>query len=92
MEYVIVFSLWSLGYGIYAFRRSGDVAERNREFIESGKETYFEQRRSWQAYGTTPVTDAGEVRRRGRREIILGSIGLFVVVPAFYFIDHLVRP
>lgn len=89
MTYVIVFSLISLGIGLHAISRPDEIAERNREFIESGRETHFEQRRAWKAYNSTPPSEAGEVRRRGRREIIWGLVGLFVIAPAFYFLDYL---
>ena len=86
MIYALLFGLLSIGYGIWAMRRPKKIAEQNREFIESGKETYFEQRRSWEAYGSTPSTDSGEIYRRGRKEIILG-IMLVTVAALFYFLD-----
>lgn len=85
---IVTFSLISLGYGIYAMSRSGAIAERNRELIDSGREEYFEQRRAWEAYNSTPPSEAGSVRQRGRREIIWGLVGL-AGAAAIYFIDYL---
>ncbi|MBA3942328.1 MAG: hypothetical protein C0520_14070 [Sphingopyxis sp.] len=86
MFYVLIFSLFSIGYGLWAMRHPNEIAEQNREFIESGKEVYFEQRRSWEAYGNTPVTDSGEVYRRGRKEILFGLLGL-ILAALLYFLD-----
>ncbi|ATP17058.1 MULTISPECIES: hypothetical protein [Sphingobium] len=85
MAFLVAISLFSIGYGVYAMICSGRIAEQNAAFIASGEETYFEQRRSWQAYGTTPPDDMAAVRKRGRREIIIGAIGLIVAALFTYF-------
>ncbi|WP_298399634.1 hypothetical protein [Sphingobium sp.] len=85
MWFVATMSLWSIGYGIYAMVRADRVAEQNQAFIASGKESYFEQRREWKAYGTTPPSDSATVRKRGRREIIIGMIGLIAAASFTYF-------
>jgi hypothetical protein len=60
--------------GVISLRRPAATAERNREFIDSGKETYFEQRRAWKAYPwTRPSTDARKVKRIGWLLIVVGS-------------------
>jgi len=46
MEILIVFSFMAIGYGLWARRRTVQIARENKRFIESGEETYFEQRRS----------------------------------------------
>lgn len=85
MWFVIAMSLWSIGYGIYAMIRANQVAQGNAAFIASGKETYFEQRREWSTYGTTPPTDIATVRKKGRREILVGAFGLIVATTFTYF-------
>ena len=87
MEYAIVFGLISLGYGAFAMSNAPKIAESNRDFIDSGRESYFEQRRAWKAYGTTPSTSPELVRRKGRREVIWGLILLFIAAPALYFLE-----
>ena len=87
MIYVLTFSLLSLGYGVWAILHPVEIAQRNEEFLASGTEAYFEQRRSWKAYGTTPSTSAAEITRRGRREIIFGVLGLCVAA-VFYAFDQ----
>ena len=87
MEYAIVFGLISLGYGAYAMNNAPKIAESNRDFIDSGRESYFEQRREWKAYGKTPSTSPDLVRRKGRREVIWGLILLFIAAPALYFLE-----
>ena len=54
----------NIAFATFALWRPKATAEANRTFIESGEETYFEQRRAWKAYGTTPETDPDRVRRR----------------------------
>ncbi len=50
--------------GLYAIWRSGTVARRNQDYIDSGRETYFEERRAWKFYGAPP-TDPERVKRLG---------------------------
>ena len=85
MWFIILFSLLSIGYGIWAMLHPRTIAERNEQFVASGEEAYFEQRRAWKAYGTTPPTDAAEVTRRGRREIIWGVLGLILAAVIYLF-------
>ena len=87
MIWVVLFvSLYSLGYGLWAMLRPRKIAQQNEQFIASGEEAYFEQRRAWEAYGTTPPSNPAEVRRRGRWQIICGVIGL-TGVAAYYLSD-----
>ena len=50
--------------GLYAIRRAGAVARRNQDYIDSGRETYFEEHRAWKFYGA-PSTDPERIRRLG---------------------------
>jgi hypothetical protein len=70
----------NIGYAIYAWRKPDKVARRNCEFIESGEEAYFEQRRSWEAYGTTPETDPGHLKAHATRVIVLNGAALLVLL------------
>ncbi|QGP79453.1 hypothetical protein [Sphingobium sp. CAP-1] len=85
MWVVVILSLWSVGYGIYAMIRSDKLARDNAAFIASGKESYFEQRRAWKAYDTTPPSDVATVRKKGRKEILAGMIGLIAAAAFTYF-------
>ena len=85
MWIVVTMSLWSIGYGIYAMVRADRVAQENAAFIASGQENYFEQRREWKAYGTTPPSDSATVRKKGRKEILIGVVGLVVAASFTYF-------
>ena len=60
------------------------TAAANKAFIESGKETYFEQRRAWKAYGTTPETDPDRLKRKAWRLLYfnLGLIGFAALLDA----------
>lgn len=87
MIYLIVFSLVSVVYGVWSMLRPVKIARANKEFIDSGEETYFEQRRSWAAYGTTPPTEPAEIARRGQKEIAFGILGL-ILAAVFYAIDQ----
>lgn len=59
--------------GLAAVFRADTIAQRSRKFVDSGKELYFEQRRSWDAYPwTRPPTDAGQVKRIGWIFVALG--------------------
>jgi hypothetical protein len=60
------------------------TAAANKAFIESGKETYFEQRRAWKAYGTTPETDPERLKRKAWRLLYfnLGMIGFAALIDA----------
>lgn len=80
--FVAVSGAVSTVYGLYAMSRPAEVARRNAAFIDSGKEAYFEQRRSWKAYGTMPPRDAAGVRRAGLKELIAG---LVMLAAAFIF-------
>lgn len=88
MIFVIGISLLLLVYGLYAMLKPVKIATENSEFIESGREDFFEQRRSWKAYNSTPPVNVNDVRRKGRRQIILGLIGLFLVSPFIYFLEQ----
>ncbi|GBH31908.1 hypothetical protein [Sphingobium xenophagum] len=85
MWFVVAMSLCSIGYGAHAMIRSEQVARKNAAFIASGKESYFEQRREWQAYGTTPPADEATVRTKGHKEILAGMIGLIAAAAFTYF-------
>lgn len=85
MWFVVTMSLWSIGYGIYAVVRADRIAQENATFIANGEEGYFEQRRAWKAYGTTPPSDSATVRKKGRKEIMIGVIGLIVAASFTYF-------
>lgn len=60
----------------YAWARPEKVAHKNHTFVESGKEAYFEQRRAWKAYGTTPEADPGRLRRNAPRIIAVNLLML----------------
>ncbi|AMK24566.1 MULTISPECIES: hypothetical protein [unclassified Sphingobium] len=85
MWFVVAMSFCSIGYGIYAVVRADRVAQGNAAFIASGEESYFEQRRGWKAYGTIPPSDSATVRKKGRKEIMIGVIGLVVAASFTYF-------
>jgi hypothetical protein len=70
----IALSLHFVSSGLYALWRAEAIAAKNRALIESGRELYFEQRRAWHAYGTTPPSTADEVRRGGRKALIGGIL------------------
>lgn len=78
--FVVPVVVANIGYAIYAWHKPGIVAEQNRKFIESGEEAYFEQRRSWQAYGTTPETDPGRLKSRAVRVVLLNAAALLVLL------------
>lgn len=85
--YLLILGLTSIGYGIYAFLHSSQIAEKNRIHIESGQERYFEERRSWATYNSTPPADETSVRRRGVREIWIGVAAL-ILSAIFYCLGH----
>jgi hypothetical protein len=70
-----------IAVGAYAMICADRIAKRNRDHIDSGKELYFEERRSWEAYGTRPKTDPKLVRRGG---LILIGLGLVPFVEAAF--------
>ncbi len=76
--YLAVSAVFTIGGGLYALLRSPKIADRNREYIASGEETYFEERRSWEHYGAPP-TDPNSVRRGGYIAIAFGTAGLLLV-------------
>jgi hypothetical protein len=70
-----------IGGGLYAIVRSRHVATRNRAHIESGEETYFEERRVWEHYGRPP-TDP-DLIRRGGWHMLLGGGGVLLTYSLF---------
>jgi hypothetical protein len=72
--------------GVRMWLHSRQVAEKNRQFIESGKETYFEQRRSWEAYGRTPPTDAESVRTQGRKLVVFNAVAITFGLMLWWFL------
>lgn len=77
--YFVVTGVGLFVVGVYTLLRSDKIAEKNKALIESGKETYFEERRSWKAYGTEPKTEPKLVRRNG---LLLIGVGLLQLVAA----------
>lgn len=63
----------------YAWVRPEKVAHKNRAFVESGKEAYFEQRRAWKVYGTTLETDPGRLRRHAPKIIAVNLLMLAIL-------------
>jgi hypothetical protein len=78
--FVVFVGALNIGYGLYAMVPSFEVARRNAAFIDSGKEAYLEQRRSWKVYGTTPPRNAIDVRRGGRKELLAGIVMLAIAL------------
>jgi hypothetical protein len=72
------------GAGLLAILRPNHLARRNRETVnsvESGHETYFEQRRAWQHYPSSrPETDPNRVRRFGWLSLVLGIAAIALSV------------
>jgi hypothetical protein len=71
----------NIAYAAVALRRPQATADANRAFIESGKESYFEQRRAWKAYGTTPETDPNRVQRRAIQVVTINLLLIATVAP-----------
>ncbi|MCC4255366.1 MULTISPECIES: hypothetical protein [Sphingobium] len=85
MWMLTLMGLFSAGYGLFAMMRSATVARKNAAFIDSGKEVFFEQRRSWKAFGTTPPRDAAGVYRAGRKEFLAGLLMLAAALLFYLF-------
>jgi hypothetical protein len=69
--------------GLAAIFRADAIARRSRKFVDSGKELYFEQRRSWEAYPwTRPPTEPGRVKRVGW---VFVAIGCFLLLNSALF-------
>ena len=63
-----------VGTGLYAIVRAQRVARRNLDYVESGRETFFEERRAWEHYPSQrPATEPAKVRRAGWLSIGLGA-------------------
>lgn len=84
--FIVPVAVLNCAEGLRMWWHSRRVAEKNRQFIESGRETYFEQRRSWEAYGTTPPTDADSVRAQGRRLIVGNAVAIIVGLLLWWFL------
>ncbi|MEO9601450.1 hypothetical protein [Parasphingorhabdus sp.] len=84
-----VFSGYWVLRGLNAVRNAEYIAQSNADYIASGREEFFEQRRSWRAWKTTPLTDAMAVEQAGRKKLIWGFLGLFVVTPLIFWIERI---
>ena len=74
----------NIAVAAWTLMRPRAIAAANRALVESGKESYFEQRRAWKAYGTTPETDPERLKRKAWRLVSfnLGMIGLAALIDA----------
>jgi hypothetical protein len=70
--YMLVAGLALIGSGLYGIFRPAGIAQRNQAHIDSGEETYFEERRSWAHYGRPPASP-NAVRRAGWLAIAGGA-------------------
>jgi hypothetical protein len=72
--------------GIYGIFRSVQVARRNKAYIDSGKETYFEERRAWEHYPSTrPATDPARIKRAAWLGLVAGTAVLLFYSPISIF-------
>ena len=74
LGYVAALAVANIIVAVPALLRPDEKARANAEFIESGHEDLFEQRRAWKAYGTTPETDPHRLRRAAFRLIALNLL------------------
>ena len=75
-----------VGAGIYGLRRSAGIARKNRDFVDSGKESYFEQRRAWEHYPSSrPLTDPPAIRRLAWLSLVGGVLLLLLWSPISIF-------
>jgi hypothetical protein len=82
----LVGGLSMIGGGIYGILRSAQTARRNKAYIDSGKETYFEERRAWEHYPSTrPRTDPARIKRAGWLALVGGIAVLLFYSPISVF-------
>jgi hypothetical protein len=82
----LIGALTAIGGGIYGILRSRQTARRNRAYVDSGKETYFEERRAWEHYPSTrPSTDPARIRRAGWLLLVGGVAVLLFYSPISIF-------
>ena len=82
--YMAAMGVLSVGGGFYTVARAERLARKNKEHVESGEETYFEEHRSWEAYGNRPATDPTLVRRGGFSLVAFGFISLLAAIFVYY--------
>ena len=83
-SYMAVIGISSIGIGAYTIAHAERIARKNKEHIESGEESYFEERRAWEAYGKRPATDPKFVRRGGFSLVAFGFISLLASIFVYY--------
>ena len=85
-SYGLVSGLVMIGAGLLAVARPQLLARSNKEFVESGRETHFEQRRAWEHYPSQrPETDPAKVRRRGWLAVAGGLATIALMSPISIF-------
>tara|TARA_R110000850_G_C9839030_1_gene454070 strand:- start:104 stop:370 length:267 start_codon:yes stop_codon:yes gene_type:complete len=85
--FIAVFSGYWVVRGVNAIRNADHIAQSNADHIASGREEYFEQRRSWREWNQTPPTNAATIEQAGKRDLIWGLFGLIIVTPFLVWID-----
>ena len=83
---VLVSGVTLAGGGIYGLFRTREIASRNRAFVDSGKEAYFEQRRAWEHYPSQrPATEPDKVRRYAWISLVTGGLLLATSIVLILF-------
>ena len=78
--------LMLIGSGIWGILRSQQLARRNQAYIDSGKESYFEERRAWKYYPSTrPLTDPARIRGASWLGLAVGIVMLLLDSPLSIF-------